>query len=657
MPLDFQNQEGITFPDIHTAFSEGKELNQRYISLIPQGQTSSSLSIEPWGKRILARDRVTQDLSVANLLENSTPHTEQSLAELTKFRHPHLESVSDLILDGASTLFISEFHNKFSLEANRLQISKRRDGLYTVEQLSTWFKQLFDVLEYCHDHHHSLHGNISPDNISEVSINDSKSSITLSKMYLSRISDYDLSSPFLSPQVKAGRPYTLADELYALGVTLHKLICNQLPLSSSNTSASPQSLQQIIETESSTNFRIPHHWNNAVAQCLKAKAKARPSSIAKVRELFFGSSNQTTYTSQPSVVSSENTNPEEIKKIHAEYSSQIEQLKNKLSRSDHEALLLESEKEQLNKQLNRATAELTDTETKAETDFISNDNKNTDQITQLQHKVNILNKELDLATTEKNKFSRDAKLIESETEDLRAKQTAHNNQLETKQNQLRELESHHTNLTAELDNIKKGLRPASTPILLTLLTALLLGAGLAFFTTQKTNTHNELALVDQKAADFLPENTNTLSKAVPCSLFYSYLKASDLTDDDITKLIPSFTSDQYNSTKPVTHIPYWLAERFCTWITHYAQAENGSEYYARLPTYKEASTSVLEEHATMPIWTITQKLSSSSTHVNTIGRLFYIQNGNQEIDWQIPHNGVTNQGKPIGFRIILDQIK
>lgn len=659
MALDFKNNEDITFSPINATYKEGKELSPRYVSLsLANGEPAPPIS-PSWGKRILARDRFSQNIVTFNRLTNPNQTVVQNITSLTRIRHTHLENITDIIISDDETAFITDLQKNLNLETDRSQITKRRDGLYEIAQIAEWLKQLCVTLKYCHEKNSLLHGDISPKNLYITTEKIPEGTLILSSIYQTRISDQERTAAFQSPQVGAGRPYTLADEIYSFGATAYYLITQLAPAAVDPANKVSINIPETISDLGAQNYIIPRHWNNVISQCLNIHAKARPYSIEQIEKLLFGSHSPATPSTpqiDASVITAETKEQQQrIEKNEA----QIETLKKELESSLHSTNQLETDIAQTEKTLQRVKTELVDAQENLKAASSHSDNKDIQRIQELQNRINDLKEEIEVVSSEKNQLSRESILIRSEAEDLRSKQNDHTNQLKIRQSSLDEARTENNNLTQEVENLKQGVKPISTPILIALLAAILIGGTLSLLTGGKETKTAHYNQIHAQAQNFLPNSIGDTSEPVSYALFYQYLTESNLTDEDIAALVPTLTSENHHSAEPVTNVPYWLAERFCSWLTQFAQNDTDiiSNYYARLPHYEEAQEANKGKPTTFPEWTATQKSNSEKKQKHVLGQLLYSSKGNKETYWQAHNIGISSQGEPIGFRVVFDQLK
>ena len=170
------------------------------------------------------------------------------------------------------------------------------------EPLKTWACSLCDVLTYVHERAKVVHRDLKPGNVMVNSLGDLKvadfgisSSLGNSQSRLTQGASTSGTPAYMSPQQAAGRPVSVADDLYGVGATLYELLSSKPPffrghssviLNQVATEIPPLIAERRKELGITGKAPIPPQWEAAIAACLAKDPQRRPASMRALRDWF-----------------------------------------------------------------------------------------------------------------------------------------------------------------------------------------------------------------------------------------------------------------------------------------------------------------------------------------------------------------------------------
>ena len=231
-------------------------------------------------------------------------------ARSLKLTHPNIIRIFDFYEAPGEVAFISMEHvdgaNLHSLRA------QQPNQVFTWAFLKPIIKQLCDALEYAHGEN-VIHRDLKPSNM----MLDAKGRLKLADFGIAAAMSDPLQAYYqrhaasgtithMSPQQMAGKPATVADDIYALGATLYDLLTGTTPFYMGDIPAQVQnSLVEPIAIrlgKLKLPNEIPSHVSAMIMACLSKDPEPRPQSASAVAA-WIGLNAPTTVRPGPIVVS------------------------------------------------------------------------------------------------------------------------------------------------------------------------------------------------------------------------------------------------------------------------------------------------------------------------------------------------------------------
>ncbi len=258
---------------------------------------SQSLGQGGMGTVWLAKDeRLGQMVALKFVQFQSNPHVLEDLrretARCLRLTHPNIIRIFDFYEAPGEVAFISmEYINGANLHSLRAQ---QPHGVFTWNYLKPFIKQFCDALHYAHSEN-VIHRDLKPSNM----MVDGKGRLKLADFGIAAAVSDPLQNYYqrhaasgtvthMSPQQMAGKPATIADDIYAFGATLYDLLTGTTPFEGED-----------IATQVKNNFvepisirmgklklvnEIPPHVAAMIMACLSKDPEPRPRSALAIAE-------------------------------------------------------------------------------------------------------------------------------------------------------------------------------------------------------------------------------------------------------------------------------------------------------------------------------------------------------------------------------------
>ncbi len=258
---------------------------------------SQSLGTGGMGTVWLAKDeRLGQMVALKFVQLQSNPMVLDDLRRETarslRLTHPNIIRIFDFYEAPGEVAFISmEFVDGANLHSLRAQ---QPNNVFTWNYLKPLIKQLCDGLQYAHSEN-VIHRDLKPSNM----MVDAKGRLKLAdfgiasavhdplQMYYQRHAASGTIT-HMSPQQMAGKPATIADDIYALGATLYDLLTGTTPFEGEDI---PTQVQNNLAEPIAIRLaklklvnEIPPHVASMIMACLSKDPEPRPESARAVAE-------------------------------------------------------------------------------------------------------------------------------------------------------------------------------------------------------------------------------------------------------------------------------------------------------------------------------------------------------------------------------------
>ena len=210
--------------------------------------------------------------------------------------HPYIVRVYDFAQDGPMAAIVMEFVDGESLAKRK---ATAPGGCLDAAELSPLVAQLCSALDYAHFRARIVHHDLKPANLlvtreGELKITDfgiaQSLAVTMERLTNTgtRITSGTLF--YMSPQQLLGSRPTVADDIYALGVTLYELLTGKPPfyrgdpngLTKQIAECPPEPLTVHRREAECSGGPIPPAWEATIAACLAKEPTQRPKSAGEV---------------------------------------------------------------------------------------------------------------------------------------------------------------------------------------------------------------------------------------------------------------------------------------------------------------------------------------------------------------------------------------
>jgi formylglycine-generating enzyme required for sulfatase activity len=211
--------------------------------------------------------------------------------------HPHIVRVHDFVRDERTAAIVMEFVDGDTLAHLRLA---QPNQVFEPAQLLPWIGQLAAALDYAHARVNVVHRDLKPANLmvdahGDLKVADFGISATVSETVtrVSRTASGSGTPVYMSPQQMRGVAPAPADDIYAIGATLHELLTGRPPFFRGDIqwqvlSEAPRSIAERRAELGVQGGPIPAEWEAVIAACLAKEPAARPSTTGEVAERLVG---------------------------------------------------------------------------------------------------------------------------------------------------------------------------------------------------------------------------------------------------------------------------------------------------------------------------------------------------------------------------------
>lgn len=240
----------------------------------------------------LAHDSVLDRTIALKQLPTSLSHEERLVARfqqearaLARLNHPNIVQVYDFIRKDGECWIAMEY-----VDGEELQQKLGRLGALHPDEAIRLSIQLAEALDYAHNNG-VIHRDFKPANILMTGGGTPKiTDFGLAKLVQSSLRTQEgamLGSPaYMSPEQAQGKASDERADIYALGVTLFKMVTNKFPFEGDMETVIAQKLMNDPPSLSQFNGEIPKALDDLVTQMLAKEPDARPPSMRVCAEVL-----------------------------------------------------------------------------------------------------------------------------------------------------------------------------------------------------------------------------------------------------------------------------------------------------------------------------------------------------------------------------------
>jgi parallel beta-helix repeat protein len=276
-------------------FAASQRLSERYTLVRTLGQGGMGVV---W----LARDEELGREIAMKFLPEMVIRDREAIADLKRetnrsleLTHPNIVRIHDFVQSESWAGITMEYVDGDTLSALKVE---EPGGCFDVERLAPWIDKLCAALAYAHEEARVVHRDLKPSNLmltrnERLKITDFGIACSLCES-VSRLSMRPSGGTlvYMSPQQAMGEHPAVADDIYALGVTIYDLLTGKPPFFSGDVLAQvrektpPPMAERRKQFQIAGKTAIPSQWEKTVAACLAKEPAQRPQSAAAVREML-----------------------------------------------------------------------------------------------------------------------------------------------------------------------------------------------------------------------------------------------------------------------------------------------------------------------------------------------------------------------------------
>ncbi|MFB0537522.1 MAG: protein kinase [Anaerolineae bacterium] len=259
-------------------------LKNRYIIIRKIGQGGMAAVYQAADTRITGKTWAVKEMSDAAITDPLEKQQallafRQEASLLAKLDHPHIPRVTDYFSKGGKQYLVMEYIEGQTLE----EILEQRGRPFSEHEVRPWLEQLCDVLDYLHCCSPPVvfrdlkPANIMMDQMGQIKLID----FGIARLFKSgKTSDTQvLGTPgYAAPEQHGQKQSDARSDVYALGVTLHRLLTNHDPVA---TPFSLPPLRQLAPTLSDAMDRI-------VQRATEKDPDRRWQSAAEIKQFILG---------------------------------------------------------------------------------------------------------------------------------------------------------------------------------------------------------------------------------------------------------------------------------------------------------------------------------------------------------------------------------
>ena len=260
-------------------------LKNRYIIVRKIGQggmaavyqaTDTHIHGKLWAIKEMSDAAITDPLEKQQALDAF----QQEASLLAKLNHPHIPKVTDFFSEGGKQYLVMEYIKGQTLE----EVLEQRGRPFSEHEVRPWLEQLCDVLDYLHCCSPPVifrdlkPANIMVDQTGQVKLID----FGIARLFKSgKTSDTQaLGTPgYAAPEQHGQKQSDARSDIYALGVTLHRLLTNHDPV------ATPFSLPPLRQLAPVVSDAI----DKVVQQATEQNPAQRWQSATEIKQFILGS--------------------------------------------------------------------------------------------------------------------------------------------------------------------------------------------------------------------------------------------------------------------------------------------------------------------------------------------------------------------------------
>ena len=207
-----------------------------------------------------------------------------------RLRHPNIVSVFDFVRDGTLAAFSMEYVDGATLASQRVE---QPGKVFTPEKLAPLVAELCAALDYAHTQAMVVHRDLKPANLlvnraGQLKVADFGIARSLADTHTrltGRTAGTSGTLPYMSPQQLMGADPTAADDIYALGATLHELLTGKPPFHTGDVTLQ---IREVAPPPVNARLAalglpgVPPAWERTIQACLAKDPKDRPASAGEV---------------------------------------------------------------------------------------------------------------------------------------------------------------------------------------------------------------------------------------------------------------------------------------------------------------------------------------------------------------------------------------